>query len=151
MNTQPNSTTVNAWARLLRLQAQLLGQVHAALKLAGLPPLNWYDVLLELNRAGDEGLRQYEIGEQVLLPKYNLSRLIDKLESEALVERHTCAEDGRGNLVRITSAGNELLKKMWPVYSAVIHEQFELRLSSDEITLLGEILHKLKLPPTDKE
>ena len=42
--------TVTAWARLIRAQQAMLERVEADLKTAGLPPLAWYDVLLELNR-----------------------------------------------------------------------------------------------------
>ncbi len=125
----------------------LLTTIHSALKSAGLPPLVWYDVLLELHRSPTRGLRQYEIGDQILLPKYNLSRLLDRLEREGLVERQSCSEDGRGNVVRITSAGTELLRRVWPVYGAVISEQLEGKLTSTEITALGEILNKLLEQP----
>ena len=42
------------------------------------------------------GLRQFEIGAAVLLSKYNVSRLLDRLEKEKLLERYVCEEDGRG-------------------------------------------------------
>lgn len=139
----PGEQAVTAWARLVRVQAQLLARVHDALKAAHLPPLAWYDVLLELHRSRDRGLRQYEIGDEVLLPKHNLSRLIDRLEREGLVERIPCPEDGRGNIVRITTLGSALLKRMWPVYGGVIHEQLESTLTASEIAALGKVLHKL--------
>jgi DNA-binding MarR family transcriptional regulator len=139
----PEEQTVTAWARLVRVQAQLLARVHEALKAAHLPPLAWYDVLLELHRSRESGLRQYEIGDEVLLPKHNLSRLIDRLEHEGLVERIPCPEDGRGNIVRITTQGSALLKRMWPVYGGVIHEQLESTLTANEIAALGQVLHKL--------
>ena len=102
MMSSHQETTVTAWARLMRAQQSLLARVEADLKKSGLPPLRWYDVLLELNRAGSTGLRQYELGAQLLLSKYNLSRLIDRLQKERLVDRQACAEDGRGARVRIT-------------------------------------------------
>lgn len=97
--------TVQAWARLMRAQQLLLERVEADLKAAGLPPLRWYDVLLELHRAGPQGLRQFEIGTAVLLTKYNVSRLIDRLEGEKLLVRQVCEAGGRGAEVRITPKG----------------------------------------------
>lgn len=144
MSRRPGRKAVTAWARLLRVQSQMLGEVHAALKAAGLPPLAWYDVLLELYRARDGGLRQYQIGERTLLPKYNLSRLIDRLERDGLVDRLACPEDGRGNLVCITARGTGLLERMWPVYGAVIHECLGTRLTREEVDALATILAKLE-------
>lgn len=144
MKTTPQQNTITAWARLLRTQGQWQAEVHQALKTAGLPPLAWYDVLLELHRVDDAGLRQYQIGEQTLLTKHNLSRLLDRLENEALVTRRECAEDGRGNVVLITAAGRRLLKKMWPVYGRVIRERLEDRLTEQEIATLATLLGKLE-------
>lgn len=143
MKDQPSKTAITAWARLLRAQTLLLTQVEAALKAAGLPPLAWYDVLLELHRVRPAGLRQYEIGDKILLSKHNLSRLIDRLEGEGLVQRQACPEDGRGHVVRITEAGGAVLQRMWPVYGEAIHRLFEAKLADDEIVGLGEVLGKL--------
>ena len=84
MEATPSKQTELAWVLLVRAQQILLGRVETRLKEAGLPPLSWYDVLLELGRDPESDLRQYEIGERVLLNKHNLSRLIDRLESDGL-------------------------------------------------------------------
>lgn len=143
MSKEPSKVTTQAWIQLHRTQRRLLEAVEAALKDKGLPPLAWYDVLLELNRDKDKGLRQYEIGEKVLLNKHNLSRLLDRLEKNKLLGRHACSEDGRGNLIRITRQGEQLIKEMWPVYSQTIQEHFGLKLKDKELTDLTRILNKL--------
>lgn len=139
----PSEDTVHAWARLVRISTGVLEKVRVALKAEGLPPIGWYDVLLELHRVGQAGLRQFEIGAEVLLTKHNLSRLIDRLERERLVERQSCLEDGRGNVVRITPAGSAMLRRMWPVYRRVLHREIESRLTASELADLSRILAKL--------
>jgi DNA-binding MarR family transcriptional regulator len=135
--------TIQAWARLLRAQQMLLERVEADLKHADLPPLGWYDVLIELHRAGEGRLRQFEIGDKVLLSKYNVSRLLDRLEQEKLVRREVCKEDGRGAHVAITGAGKALLRRMWPVYERAIAEYFARHLSKAEIGQLAELMQRL--------
>jgi DNA-binding MarR family transcriptional regulator len=135
--------TITAWARLVRTQPVLLERVEADLKQAGLPPLRWYDVLLELHRAGSKGLRQFEIGTAVLLSKYNVSRLLDRLEKEKLLQRYVCEEDGRGARVQITAAGRDLVKLMWPVYAAAITENFARYFSKTELKQLAMLLARL--------
>lgn len=136
-------SVITAWARLIRAQQALLERVEADLKAAGLPPLAWYDVLLELYRAEGGQLRQFEIGDRVLLSKYNLSRLLDRLEQEKLVRRHTCKEDRRGANVAITAQGRTMLKKMWPVYERGIEQYFARHLSTQEIAQLADLMGRL--------
>ncbi len=143
MKIVPSKQTELAWILLIRAQQVLLSQVETALKEAGLPPLSWYDVLLELDRDPDSGLRQYEIGERVLLNKHNLSRLIDRLESDGLVKRRACDVDGRGNIVKITGNGAQLKQEMWPVYAKTIQELIAEPLSATQVRCLAEIMSTL--------
>ncbi len=142
MKKIPDEITIDAWARLVRAQQLLLERVEAELKRAGLPPLRWYDVLIELHRV-PEGLRQFEIGEAVLLNKYNVSRLLDRLEREGLITRHVCESDARGAQVLITGKGNELLKQMWKIYGNAIDEHFGRYLSKKDVSSLSALLCKL--------
>ena len=143
MTEKPDDLTIQAWAQLIRTSQRFVDAAETALKQAGLPPLGWYDVLLELYRGDAAGLRQFEIGEKVLLSKHNLSRLIDRLQQQQLVQRYVCEEDGRGNTVQITAQGKALLKKMWPVYQGVIKAHVQDRLSAAEQKQLVALLQKL--------
>ncbi|MGJ3254861.1 MAG: MarR family winged helix-turn-helix transcriptional regulator [Alcanivorax sp.] len=139
MKNKPDKHTILAWARLLKASAGLLAEVEKALKNAGLPPLNWYDVLLEVSRAGPEGLRQSDIAREVLLPKHNLSRLIDRMEAQGVVARSGCGSDGRAKQVSLTDSGNELLRKMWQVYGAEIQARMGEPLTEGQQHTLAEI------------
>lgn len=131
-----------AWARLLRAQNSLLSAVERDLKQAGLPPLGWYDVLLELSRPDVEGLRPVELERLLLLAQYNLSRLLDRLEKAGLVERRSVADDGRGQRVVITPAGRDLRERMWPAYREAVRRHFAARLTDREIDVLSQALGK---------
>ena len=144
MNKKIDKEAVQAWIQLHRAHRLLIERVESSLKSGGLPPLAWYDVLLELNREKSIGLRQYEIGEKILLSKHNLSRLIDRLEKNHLVARYACTEDGRGNRVKITGEGIKKMKKMWPVYSQSIQENFGVKLDSSKLLKLRQVLKKLQ-------
>jgi DNA-binding MarR family transcriptional regulator len=139
----PTESTVSAWTRLIRAQTNVLGAVEEDLKVAGFPPLAWYDVLLELRRAEGEGMRPMEIEKQLLLAQHNVSRLIDRMDAKKLVKRKRAASDGRGQLVELTEAGRELLRKMWPVYRRAIQRHMGSKLDAGETELLAELLGKL--------
>ena len=143
MSKKPTENAIAAWIQLHRAHRLLLDKVENSLKLKGLPPLDWYDVLLELHREKSAGLRQYEIGEKVLLNKHNLSRLIDRLENDKLVARQTCTEDRRGNRIVITAEGEKMLKQVWPVYSQSIQELFGAKLNAGELVELSRVLGKV--------
>lgn len=130
----------HAWAVLLTAHAVLLERIEAALAAARLPPLGWYDVLWELEKAGDGRLRMAELARRVVLSRSNLTRLADRLEQAGLIERRPCAEDGRGYDCALTRAGRALRKKMWPVYQAEIERLFSRHVSADEARVLAEAL-----------
>ena len=137
----PCDSTVSAWTRLVRAERCTLVTVERALKDAGFPPLEWYDVLLELERGGP--MRPRDLQGRLLLAQSNLSRLLDRMESGGAVERGSCEEDARGQLVSITDAGADLRKRMWVVYAAAIQEVIGSRLTSAEAAKLSDLLGKL--------
>src|ERR1700760_4133541 len=96
MSRNPSVAVTSAWIGLMRARDAVLGAIEVALKAAGLPPLSWYDVLLELARAPDGRLRPFDIEKQILVAQYNLSRLLDRLEKEGLVARAPHEQDARG-------------------------------------------------------
>src|SRR3954453_23190786 len=96
---------IAAWARLLKASAGLVAAVERDLKAAALPPLAWYDALLELHRAGPRGLRPGDLEREMLLPQYNVSRLVDRLAAAGYASRLPHPEDGRGQVLQITPGG----------------------------------------------
>ena len=146
MEGMPSETAITAWARLLRAAETALDGVQQDLKRAGLPPLAWYDVLLELGRESrrGKGLRQRDLQAEMLLTSYNLSRLTDRMEAEGLVRREPCVEDGRGALVVVTDKGRALKRRMWPIYAKAIAARFSERFAEAELAALAELLRKLR-------
>src|SRR5689334_17657062 len=102
MSSFPSPPTVGAWARLLRAHHTVLTAIESDLKLNGMPPLAWYEALLELARAPGGRLRPLELERQLLLPQYSTSRLLDRLARAGLVTKEACPEDRRGHLIAIT-------------------------------------------------
>ena len=143
MKNEPSKAIVGAWIRLMRAQQATLLKIERAFREAGLPPHAWYDVLWELDQAGDEGLRPFVIERQMLIAQSNISRLIDKLEAAAYVERCPCEKDGRGQIVVITTTGRAMRKRMWPVYAEAINKVIGARVSDREAMNLSALLDQL--------
>ncbi|MEQ8709836.1 MAG: MarR family winged helix-turn-helix transcriptional regulator [Rhodospirillales bacterium] len=136
----PEDEAVTAWARLIRASQHLLEKVEADLKAAGLPPLIWYDALLELRRAGRAGLRPVDLQHRMLLAQYNVSRLVDRLEAAGYLQRERLKSDGRAQVLFITTDGRKLLKAMWPVYRSAIDQHFTAPLSGKKIRQISKIM-----------
>jgi DNA-binding MarR family transcriptional regulator len=147
MIEEPCESAVRAWARLVRAHQAAMSCVESALKAADLPPLGWYEVLVELERAGEHGLRPYVLEEALLLPQYGLSRLLARMEAAGLVRRASCPEDGRGQKMALTDAGRAMRRRMWPVYATAVHKAVGARLSPDEAEGLSCLLERLIAPP----
>ncbi|WP_245303531.1 MarR family winged helix-turn-helix transcriptional regulator [Pseudorhodoplanes sinuspersici] len=127
----------------MRAQQTALLKIERAFRDANLPSHAWYDVLWELERAGEAGLRPLEIERQILIAQSNISRLIDRLEEKGYVERRPCEDDGRGQRVVITSAGRDMRKRMWPVYGKAITDAVGKHLSEREALSIAALLTKL--------
>lgn len=143
---KPSPDLFDVWLPLARIHKTILDSVEAALKQAGLPGLDWYDLLLELERAGEAGLRPFELREKLLLPQYGVSRLADRLAKDGYLQRQTCDEDGRGQVLVLTPEGAAIRARIWEVYSASMQQAIGGRLSPGEARRLAELLGKLLRP-----
>lgn len=118
-----SKAVLKAWSEFLGAHALALRRIEERLKAAGTPPLEWYDVLLELDRAGGR-LKIGELGERVVIAPYNMTRLLDRLEGEGLLRRERSAADRRSAFAVLTEKGAALRRGMWPAYERAIREVF---------------------------
>jgi len=130
----------HAWAVLLTAHANLVEKIEAALARAKLPPLAWYDVLWELEKAEGGKLRMHELARRIVLSRSNLTRLADRLEDARLVAREDTPHDRRGYHCVVTPAGLAMRKKMWPVYRAEIERLFSRHITLEEARAIGDAL-----------
>lgn len=102
-----------------------------------------YEILLLLYEAGEDGIRPSEIAERRQLSRSGATRLIDKLEANGIVERRSCGDDRRGNVVVLGEEGRKTFTKAGRVHLAGIERLVGERLSNVEMVALQEILAKL--------
>jgi DNA-binding MarR family transcriptional regulator len=88
-------------------------------------------------------LRFIELGEKIDLPKYNVSRLAEKLSKEGLIKIESSPEDKRGLYAVLTAKGLKMRQKMWTVYEKAILENIGDKLSMDEHQKLIALIEKL--------
>lgn len=132
-----------AWHSARSAYLLLTERVEAELAAAGLPDLAWFDVLLAMDQ-GEALVRPRDLLCRVSVTKSGLTRLLDRIEKDGLIERRHCDADRRGVYLAVTDAGSEVLARMKPVRDRVFAENFAAVLDEDEATLLGELLGRVR-------
>ncbi|KVN20515.1 MarR family transcriptional regulator [Burkholderia stagnalis] len=112
------------WFSFVRAHRTMIREIERRLADAGLPAYAWYDALWGLESGPDGTRRMHELADVLAIERYNLTRLVDRLEQEGLVERARSADDGRAAYASITGKGRALRKKMWKVYQSTVTELF---------------------------
>jgi DNA-binding MarR family transcriptional regulator len=111
-----------AWRALLGAHAAVVGRAEQALAAAGLPPLSWYDVLWAVRESPRRRARLGELAAKLTISRGGMTKLVDRLEQSGLLRREPSPDDRRGANAVLTRAGEAMLKRMWPTYSAVLAE-----------------------------
>jgi DNA-binding MarR family transcriptional regulator len=143
MKGSRDALSTAAWAKFLTVHAVVVDAIEARLKAARLPPLAWYDVLWALERAPDGRLRMADLADRLVVSRYNVTRLVDRLQDAGLVEREPAPDDARGAYAVLTPAGKSMRRRMWPIYGAAINELFQRHMSAGERDALESTLGKV--------
>src|SRR5258708_15795225 len=78
---------LRAWRGLLRAHSCLAKRLDAALETAHSLPMTSYEVLHHLEGASAERMRMCDLASRVQLSRSGLTRLLDRLERDALLQR----------------------------------------------------------------
>jgi DNA-binding MarR family transcriptional regulator len=99
-------------------------------------------VLLRLDMDGGH-LRMSELADMVFLSPSGVSRLVDRLVADGLLERRACDSDGRAVHAAITDQGRALLLQAEPTYTAALRRLFVGQFTQAEYAELGALLLRL--------
>jgi DNA-binding MarR family transcriptional regulator len=139
---------LDAWRSFLRAHAKVTRVLDAELAAECDLPLGSYEVLLHLNEAPDRRLRMTDLADRVVLSRSGLTRLVDRLQREGLVERHPDPGDARGLFTVMTDKGRAALRDAAVVHLAGISELVVAKLTDAELAELQRLMTKLDLAPT---
>jgi DNA-binding MarR family transcriptional regulator len=128
---------LGAWRGLLRVHSALVKALDAELLDGHDLPLTSYEVLINLQAAPDKRRRMAELADGVLLSRSGMTRLVDRLEREGLLERDACTDDGRGTYAVLTEKGEACLARARPTHLDGVRERFLQHFGADELTQLA--------------
>jgi DNA-binding MarR family transcriptional regulator len=115
---------LRAWRGLLRVHAALTKALDADLEATHGLPLSSYEVLMYLADAEGDRMRMCDLAESVILSRSGLTRLVDRMEREGLIERQSVPSDARGSFAVLTPAGREKLAAARATHLAGVRELF---------------------------
>jgi DNA-binding MarR family transcriptional regulator len=138
-----NGEERGAWRGFVRAHAFLWKELDAELERTHGLPLSSFEVLVELSEADQRRMRMSELAHAVSLSRSGLSRLIDRLAREGLIERTPCPDDARGAFAVLTDSGVARLEQVTPAYVGAVREDFLAHFSPDDLVQLAEFWRRL--------
>src|SRR5829696_5586240 len=123
---------LGAWRGLLRVHSALVKALDAELLATHGLPLTSYEVLINLQAAPGRRRRMAELADGVLLSRSGMTRLVDRLEREGLLERDACTDDGRGTYAVLTEKGEACLARARPTHLDGVRDRFLQHFAAEE-------------------
>jgi len=124
---------LEVWRLFLEVHARVVGRLEMEMESEQGIPLPWFDVLIQLSFAPDGQLRMHDLLRNLMLTRSGLTRRIDRMEAEELVERRSCSDDARGVVVVLTPLGRAKLADAAPHHLARVHKHFARHLTPQEL------------------
>ena len=118
--TVENTEIVDVWHDLLDRYARSVSALERALEHEHGLGVSEYEVLERLASQDPASSRMQDLAEAVHLSQSALSRVVGRLEAEALVVRKMCAQDRRGIFACLTDEGRARYEQARPTHREVL-------------------------------
>ena len=143
-----SATEESFWRALMRIVPLLARRLDSDLVEAAGITANEYLTLMSLSEASGRELRMMDLANATALSPSRMTRLVDGLQARGLVTKRASAEDGRGNVAALTSAGLSKLRAAWRVHvadvRALVFDHVDSASMSDAARTLSEIAARLE-------
>jgi DNA-binding MarR family transcriptional regulator len=146
MRTNLTEPELRAWQALLHAHDQVVRMLDAELRAEHGISFGAYDVLVRLARHPEGTLRMTELAERVMVPPSTLTRKVDRLVADGLVERSRSTVDSRLMLARLTVPGRRLVGRAARTHLRGIRQHFTGRLSQEQLRAVADALEAIAGP-----
>jgi MarR family 2-MHQ and catechol resistance regulon transcriptional repressor len=113
----------------------LFNKISKYLETFELTPAKLNVLMVIKHQSTGQGLNQREIGNRLMVSPSNMTRVLDKLLREKLIERLPLQGDKRVNIIRVSKKGSELLDRIWSGYMKTMKEQMDYLSEQDQKVL----------------
>lgn len=143
VSRERSDANLRLWLRLLKCTMLIESRVRSGLREEYATTLPRFDMLAQLDAAGDDGLTMGELSRRLMVTNGNLTGLTERLVKERLVTRVALPEDRRTQKINLTTAGRRAWEKMAGSHRQWIEEMFT-ELKGSEVEQLYRLSGRLK-------
>ena len=130
----------DAWLSFLHAHHRVIRKLDEEMMREHRLPLGSYEVLLFLSRQPGRCMKMSDLARAVLLSPSGLTRLVDRLERDGLVERARAANDARSVHAHITPLGIQRFRTAARTHVRGIKEHFTGRLDERQLADLKGVM-----------
>lgn len=141
--TRRDDPRLTAFGLLAEAFNGVAGKLEEQLAEFDLKPLE-FEVVIRLGRSPGGRLRMSDLAAQAHITTSGITRIVDRLETDGLVQRAACPTDRRGSFAELTAAGHARLDAILPGHLAVLEEWFYGRLSAPALDDLQVSLRTIR-------
>lgn len=127
---------LDPWRAFLTAHARITRRLDEELRAEHDLSLAEYDALLTIADAPDRRIRMRQLADRVILSKSGVTRLIDRLVLDGLVERRACASDARGAEAVLTQVGLDRLRRASRTHLRGIEEHFLAAVDASDLPVV---------------
>jgi DNA-binding MarR family transcriptional regulator len=127
---------LDPWRAFLTAHARITRRLDEELRAEHDLSLAEYDALLTIADAPDRRIRMRQLADRVILSKSGVTRLIDRLVLDGLVERRACASDARGAEAVLTPDGLDRLRRASRTHLRGIEEHFLAAVDASDLSII---------------
>lgn len=138
-----DGAALEVWRSYLQSHAGIVRELDADLIAHHQLTVRDYEVLLYLAQAEERKLPMSALSERTMLTRSGITRLVDGLVGQGLIERVSCESDARISYARLTDGGYDKLRDAGCTHVAGIERLFLAHFSSDELEQLAGLLSRL--------
>jgi DNA-binding MarR family transcriptional regulator len=139
----PRDPRLRTWRAFLYAHAQVRRQLERELQAEQSMGLAEYELLLVLAYSPGRRQRMGELADAMALSRSGVTRVIDRLEADGLVERLACDTDRRGAWGQLTKAGYERLRSASPTHLRGVACHFLDRIPDGELESMRRTLERV--------
>lgn len=105
--------------------------------------LDDYGILAYLSEGDERQLRMTDLADRLIFSRSRLTRRVDRLVADGLVERRRCQIDGRVVYAGLTERGWEVVRSAAPSHVRSVRRHLFDALGPADIAVLDEMLRRL--------
>jgi DNA-binding MarR family transcriptional regulator len=98
-----------------------------------------YEILVRLSEAPDRTLRMAVLADSLSHSRSRVTHTVGRLERAGLVDRRSCASDGRGVEARLTEAGFGVLEAAAPTHVRGVREMMVDLATDEDFAAVGRV------------